>query len=101
MASSHAAVRLRPRARADLAAIWAYSAAQWGTAKADDYARRIARAMQDLATAAARGAGVPHIREGYFRVLVGSHMLLYRTPGPGEIEAVRILHQRMDVGRHL
>ena len=31
----------------------------------------------------------------------GRHILLYRAAGPNDIEILRILHDRMDVARHL
>jgi toxin ParE1/3/4 len=31
----------------------------------------------------------------------GSHTLFYRVTAEGLIDVVRVLHQRMDVGRHL
>ena len=91
---------LTPRARRDLSEIWDYSAAQWGTAQADRYIRLIATACGALSTGRAKGRSAEAIRPGYFRQTVGSHVLFYRTRKRGGIEIVRILHQRMDVGRH-
>lgn len=40
------------------------------------------------------------IRKGYFKLRTGSHVLFFRV-GENDIEIMRILHQRMDVDRHL
>jgi toxin ParE1/3/4 len=92
---------LTRRARRDLSEIWDYSATQWGTAQTDRYIRLIATACAALATGRAKGRSAEAIRPGYFRQTVGSHVLFYRARKRGGIEIVRILHQRMDVGRHL
>ena len=41
-----------------------------------------------------------NIRQGYRKVAVGSHVLFFRMQS-GVVEIIRILHQSMDVGRHL
>ena len=94
-------IRLTPRARADLDAIWSFTRQRWSTHNADAHVRTIARAFDDIASDAASGLRADNIRTGYFRLLVGAHVLFYREAGPGVIEIVRILHQRMDVSRHL
>jgi len=40
------------------------------------------------------------VRAGYQKFPAGSHLLFYPTT-PDEIDIVRILHQRLDVERHL
>ena len=40
------------------------------------------------------------IRSGYRKTACGSHMIYFRQDGD-DIEVIRILHQSMDVGRHL
>ena len=39
-------------------------------------------------------------RPGYRKAACGSHMIYFRQDGD-DIDVVRILHQSMDVGRHL
>lgn len=41
------------------------------------------------------------IRKGYRKVSVGSHFLYFNSNDAGQIIIVRILHQRMDVAKHL
>jgi len=40
------------------------------------------------------------IRAGYFKFPVGSHFMFYRQ-SVASLDAIRILHQRMDVEAHL
>jgi len=40
------------------------------------------------------------IHEGYFKYLSGAHMIYYRQ-AEDAIEVICILHQSMDVGRHM
>ena len=40
-------------------------------------------------------------RSGYRKYAVGTHTLYYRIAGVDMIDVVRILHQRMDIDRHL
>jgi toxin ParE1/3/4 len=90
-----------PRARRDLGEIWDYSAEQWGTAQADRYVRLITSACTALAAGRVNGRSAEAIRRGYFRHTAGSHVLFYRIRKRGGIEIVRIMHQRMDLARHL
>lgn len=85
---------------ADLRAIWTFGQAQWGADQADDYARRIQRAIEVLANDPRRGRPCPDVRPGYSRFSLGVHMLFFR-PHPAGIEIVRVLHQRMDFSRYL
>jgi toxin ParE1/3/4 len=41
------------------------------------------------------------IRPGYRKLAAGSHILYYPVRPDGVIDIVRVLHQRMDVDRHL
>ncbi|MBI5165802.1 MAG: type II toxin-antitoxin system RelE/ParE family toxin [Magnetospirillum sp.] len=99
MPASGGTFRLFPRAEADLEDIWLYSFKNWSLEQADRYHNAIVEAFWDLA--AGRKSGRPvDIREGYFKHPVGSHMVYYRFTESGLV-VVRILHQRMEVGRHL
>ncbi len=90
-----------PRARADLNEIWDYTARLWGMDQADRYVRTIMAICADLAAGRKQGRRAETIRPGYFRCAAGSHILFYRIGEGGEIEVIRILHQRMDADRHL
>ncbi|MBI0328345.1 type II toxin-antitoxin system RelE/ParE family toxin [Burkholderia plantarii] len=93
------AVRLTPLAEADLEGIWDYTAEQWAIEQAERYVGELVEAFERLA----RGdwVGRPsRARDDYLRYLVGSHVVFYRETAEA-VDVIRVLHQRMDVDRHL
>lgn len=71
------AYRLTPRVVADLEEIWLYTSSNWSLEQADSYHNAIVDALDGLA--AGKKAGRPvDIRDGYFKYLVGSHLVFYR-----------------------
>jgi toxin ParE1/3/4 len=91
---------ISPRARRDLDEIWAYTQRHWGIDQAEIYLRQIGRHVEMVAARPMMGRACPEIRAGYFQYPSGSHVLFYRLT-EGGIDVVRILHERMDVGRHV
>ena len=91
--------RLSPLAEADLEEIWLYTFRTWSVEQADSCHGSIVAAFEGLAAGRKKGRPVD-IREGYFKYVVGSHLVFYRLGGAG-VEVIRILHQKMDVSRHL
>ena len=89
-----------PLARADLAGIWDYTERKWGIDQAERYLRRIAAAVDVITETPTLGRNCDHVREGYRKYPVGSHVLFYREMSSG-IDVIRILHQQMDFDRHL
>ena len=90
---------LSPMAEADLEEIWVYTAQEWSSAQAEMYTNDIIDAFEDIA--AGKKAGRPAlVREGYLKILIGKHAIYYRLQGEA-IAVMRILHQSMDVERHL
>lgn len=59
------------------------------------------RARADLASGAAIGRRAEDVRAGYFRYPAGAHVLFYQCPAARPLVIVRILHQRMDLPRHV
>ena len=91
---------LSPRAQADLDEIWDYTAERWGDAQAEIYVRDIWQAVRSVSADHRKGRACDEIRKGYFKFQVGSHVMFFRLMGV-DIDIVRILHSRMDPGRHL
>ena len=102
-------VRLTAAADRDLDdALWA-SIQSFGATQARLYEALILDALGDLGA----GPSTPRSRvrddiaPGHRSLHVarrgrhGSHVLVYRVGRPGVIEVVRILHERMDIARHL
>ncbi|WP_145751213.1 type II toxin-antitoxin system RelE/ParE family toxin [Nitrospirillum amazonense] len=92
--------RLRPAAVRDLEAIWDYTESRWGVGQAETYLRQLWHHLRMLAAQPDLGRSCDEVRPGYYKYPAGSHLLFYRTTAAG-IEVVRVLHERMDVKRHL
>lgn|SRR5690349_2851905 len=91
--------RLAPAAEQDIEGIWLYTAKQWSPVKANAYIRDFLSAFSDLA--AGERSGTPVFGDqSYHRLIVGSHLILYRLSA-SRIDIIRILHQSMDLPRHL
>lgn len=91
---------LTPRARRDLDDIWDYSRNRWGERRAEAYLRQLSLDMRTVVDIPRLGQSAEEIRPGYRRFRSGSHVLFYRVTDTG-IAVIRILHERMDVARHL
>lgn len=91
----------RPKAVADLDAIWRYTDRHWGAAQADAYVRAIVEACRAVARGERTGIDASDLRPGYRKLRIGRHLAFYRSPGVGTVEVVRILHERMDLPARL
>ena len=89
-----------PRAQADIDDIWEYTVRRWGERQAETYIGLIKEGVDVIAENPAVGRPCDDVRPGYRRYPVGSHVLFYRVREE-DVVVVRILHQRMDVERHL
>lgn len=92
--------QLTPAARRDLSAIWDFAQDRWDARQAEIYINEIRAAIERIATDPERGRACDEIREGYRRYSIGSHLIFYRESENG-VDVIRILHQRMDLDRHL
>lgn len=92
--------RFTPAASNDLSEIWDCTEERWDAPQAERYVRELFAAAERLAADPDRGRPGDHVRPGYRRFGIGSHLLFY-TALDGENTIVRILHQRMDPTRHL
>ena len=91
---------LSPAAQADLEDIWDYTVRRWGEAQAENYTRNIQAACEALSEGTMISRSAEEIRAGYRKVTVGSHVMFFRMQSD-VVEIIRILHQSMDVERHL
>lgn len=92
--------RLTPAAQRDLSSIWDYTAQRWDAQQAERYIGEIRAAIERIAQDPDRGTRCEEIREGYHRYNIGSHLVFYLA-SPGNVDVIRILHQRMDPHRHM
>ncbi|MGB3410532.1 MAG: type II toxin-antitoxin system RelE/ParE family toxin [Microthrixaceae bacterium] len=103
--------RLTPAAQRDLSSIWDFTQENWGQNQAETYISEIRAAVERIAADPDRGRACDDIREGYRRYSIGSHLIFYieggdaveggSVEGTVSVDVIRILHQRMDVTRHL
>ncbi len=92
---------LTPTASADIEDIWTYTEQRWGTAQAERYVTMVGEACRGLAQGTTFSEDASTIRAGYRRTHVGSHVIFFRADSSGQTVVVRVLHQSMDVDRHL
>ncbi|MGP9822593.1 type II toxin-antitoxin system RelE/ParE family toxin [Salinarimonas sp. NSM] len=92
-------VRFRPKADRDLMNIRRYTIERWGDAQAEDYVRSIAAVLESEA-AGRRRSRRTDIAPELWRMKVGSHIAYYRRTDE-YVDVLRIIHERMDAGRHL
>jgi len=91
---------LTPRARADIAGIWRYTAQRWDPDQAYRYIRELQRVIETIARDPSKGRRCDDVRAGYLRYPAGTHVVFFRRAQDTTI-VVRVLHQRMDFTRHL
>ena len=91
---------LSVRADSDIEEIARSSAAEWGRERAEAYILALHNTCLTLAAFPELGRDSGHIREGYRRIGSGSHIIFYRVESD-EVLVVRVLHQSMDIVRHL
>jgi toxin ParE1/3/4 len=91
---------LSGEADADIETISEASLQQWGLISAEKYILGLHAAFQRLAAFPDLGRDASHIRRGYRKIETASHSVFYRKTEDGVL-IVRVLHQRMDFGRHL
>lgn len=94
----HKRYRVSRLAKSDISAIYSYTVQTWSGEQADKYQALIMEALKRLADGSRIGRAAAI--EGYLSLRVGSHSILYR-----EVDSIilidRVLHQAMDVDRHL
>ena len=87
---------LRPAARAELASVWRYTAAQWGTEQADRYVGDIVRQIELITEFPEMGSHAKGLDDRYRKVRSGYHRVIYRIE-EDEVVVVRVLHFKQDV----
>ena len=92
---------LSNRAAEDLSEIYRYSHERFGEAKADAYLSGLEEAFQTLAERPGLGRSVSEIRSGYLHFQYVRHSIYFKLKEGGGLYVVRVLHSRMDAGRHL
>ncbi|MBS0316445.1 MAG: type II toxin-antitoxin system RelE/ParE family toxin [Proteobacteria bacterium] len=103
------ALRVALSAQRDVAAIRAWTRRQFGARQAQAYARTLSLAIQalsegpDVAGAGTRDDLAPGVRVLHVarRGRHGRHFVVFRVSGERCIDVLRMLHDSMDLARHL
>jgi toxin ParE1/3/4 len=90
---------LSQEADMDITAIYTYSFNNFGEEKADAYLSSLENCLTNLAHTPETGRKIYNIRKGYRRYEHQNHSIFYKTTQTG-VFIIRILHQRMDIGRY-
>ena len=91
---------LSSKAAADLDEIYEYTILHFGLEQARVYLLGLHERFQMLAEQPTHGRKAEELAPGLRRLGYQSHMIFY-LPKDNGIRIVRVLHQRMDVTRHL
>ncbi len=92
--------RFRPKVRADLDAIWDCTYSNWGPKQARHYLTDIKRVCTQLMRNPQLGKVRDDLHSGLRVYPAGKHLIFYLEMDDG-IDVVRVLHERMDIRRHL
>lgn len=88
----------RPEADEDLEGIWAYTLERWGFDQAIEYDKDLTQRIEGLANGRTTSRPAEEVGPGLRRASAGSHVVFFREDAE-TLTVVRVLHQRMDVGR--
>jgi toxin ParE1/3/4 len=99
MAVKRLQLRLTPLAESDLEDIWRYTSEHWSIDQANRYHRDLVSTMDALARGEKTGR-VCTVSDVYLQYAVGSHIVFFRETET-TFDVIRVLHQRMDIDRHL
>lgn len=87
-------------AEADLIGVWVYSFETWGEAQADRSLAALENGIREPVASPRNGKPRDDLREGYWSKRLEHHVVFY-TFTDAELRIRRVLHEVMDVGRHL
>ncbi len=89
------------KALADINEIWLYTAENWSIEQADRYYNLIFDEIEFIAENFDLARDMGWLRKGYRVSKVKSHLVFFRKTRSGEVEVVRVLHERMDLPNRL
>ncbi len=92
-----AKVILRQKAINDLSDIWDYSFKKWSEKQADKYYATIKLACKGIGENPEIGKEYFGISRHLLGLQSGKHIIFYHLISEGEVEVIRILHERMDL----
>jgi toxin ParE1/3/4 len=95
-----AKIFISPLARIDLEEIWLYTFHQWSSNQANKYQDELFDAFELIVNDVAIGKKMDQIKSGYRYLRVNHHYIFY-TCSEDLVTIIRVLHEKMDLPRHL
>jgi len=92
---------LREEAIYDLTDIWNYSSREWSENQAIKYYSMIHSACKEIVNNSSLGKSFQAINIGLYGYKVGKHIIFYQKVLNGDVDALRILHDSMDLKNKL
>ena len=97
-----AKIRFSSKAVDDLTYIWNYTYQTWSERQAAEYYNMLVSSCKKVISSTFRLAkSYGDIAENLYGFKAGHHLIFYTPLSDGDFLIVRILHERMDVKRHL
>lgn len=93
-------LRIKPEAENDLVLIFEYTVKSWGLLQAEKYQDELYAGMISVQKQEALGKEYPYANMSYRKIYVNRHLIFYRLE-ESECVVVRILHDSMDIKKHL
>jgi toxin ParE1/3/4 len=94
-------IKFTNKAKTDLEEIWEYSFDTWSEKQADKYYLEIIDKCNELKFDFEQGKDYSKIIINLKGVKINRHIIFYRLLNPEIIEIERILHEKMDLRKHL
>ena len=91
---------IAPLARDDIKDIGRYTQETWGMAQRNTYLRAFAAIFEQIRIGTVVGRARGEIRENLLCYPCNRHMIFFRRTDIGDVEILRVLHERMDFERH-
>jgi len=92
--------RISTEAREDLVSVWEYTRSHWSTEQADLYIDAFVLRFAWLSVNRTLWQARTDLQKGIFSYVEKSHVILF-SENQDYIDILRILHGRMDLGRHV
>ena len=93
-------IAIQPLALIDLEEIWFYTFKKWSHEQANKYSFELDKGIEEIAYNPDSVKQMDHIKKGYWRYKVNNHYIFYQRTKT-EITVVRVLHEKMDIQKHL
>ena len=93
--------RISEQAINDLNDIWIYTFNKWSKEQADRYYDLVISEIEFVSYNFLTGKSAEQTRKNYRVTNIKSHLIFYRKVENDIVEIVRILHQRMNIKKHL